>query len=172
MAACSAPVDGQAFAFEITFAAGSQVPASAQACCVTVLRSHTSSLQAANGVVLAAADETTRQHCMRAIKAASADACSLQGVASAAEVAEWKHFCSYGSAHPSTLQDIASSVALTRDLVDMKSPSASKAVLDALGIAMFGPSCCTFLQFATDIHDVMCLLCFLHSRLLCLQRQD
>jgi hypothetical protein len=79
---------------------------------------------------------------MRAIKAASADACSLQGVASAAEVAEWKQFCSYESAHPSTLQDIASSVALTRDLVDMKSPSASKAVLHALGISMYAAHFC------------------------------
>ena len=35
VAACSAPVDGHAFAFEIKFPAGSQVPASAQARRVT-----------------------------------------------------------------------------------------------------------------------------------------
>jgi hypothetical protein len=104
-------VDGQAFAFEIKFPAGSQVPASAQARHVIASHGYISSLQAAKDVVLAAADDVTRQRCMRAIQAASAGACS-------------------------PLQDIASAVALTRDLLDMQSLPAIKAVLDALGIAM------------------------------------
>jgi intracellular multiplication protein IcmE len=91
-------VDGQAFAFEMKFSANNQVLAS---------------VQAARDVVLAAADEITRQYCMRAIKAASA-----------------------GTISASPLKDIASAAALTRDLLDMKSLPAIKAVLAALGVAM------------------------------------
>ena len=101
-------MDGQAFAFEITFGAGSQVPASAQARCVTASRSHTSCLQAARDVVLAAADEVTRHRCMRIIRAASAGTSSM-------------------------LQDIASAAALTPCLLGMQDLSAVNAVLAALG---------------------------------------
>jgi hypothetical protein len=72
-------------------------------------RSHTSCLQGAKEVVLAAADDVTRQRCMRIIQAASAGA--------------------------SPLQDIASAVALTRDLINMQNLSAVNAVLAALGRA-------------------------------------
>ena len=78
-------------------------------------RSHTSCLQAARDVVLAAADDVTRQRCMRIIQAASAGASS-------------------------PLQDIASAVSLTRDLLDMKSLPAIKAVLAVLDVAMSSPS--------------------------------
>jgi hypothetical protein len=61
---------------------------------------------------LAATDDVTRQRCVRIIEAASA----------------------------SSLPDIASSAALTRDLLDMKSLSAVKAVLAALGVAIDHPS--------------------------------
>lgn len=104
-------MDGQAFAFEIKFPAGSKVPASAQARRVIASRSPTSYLQAARDVVLAAADEVTRQRCMCIIRAASA-----------------------GTSSP--LQDIASAAALTRNLLNMKSLPAVLAVLAALGVAM------------------------------------
>ena len=72
--------------------------------------SHTP-LQAPKGVVLAAADDATRQRCVRVIQAASAGGgCS-------------------------SLQDIASAVALTRDLIGMQSLPAVNAVLAALGKA-------------------------------------
>ncbi len=70
-------------------------------------------LQAAKDVCLAAADDVTRQRCVRIIEAASVS---------------------------SSLLDIASSAALTRGLLDMKSLSAVKAVLAALGVAMDHPS--------------------------------
>ena len=73
-------------------------------------RSHTSCLQGAKEVVLAAADDVTRQRCMRIIQAASAGASS-------------------------PLQDMASAVALTRDLAGMQNLSAVNAVLAALGRA-------------------------------------
>ena len=69
-------------------------------------------MQAAKDVCLAAADDVTRQRCVRIIEAASAGGAS------------------------SSLLDIASSAALTRGLLDMKSLSAVKAVLAALGVAM------------------------------------
>ena len=63
--------------------------------------------QAPKGVFLAAADDVTRQRCVRAIQAASAGGgCS-------------------------SLQDIASAVALTRDLIKMQSLPAVNAVLAA-----------------------------------------
>ncbi len=65
---------------------------------------------------LAAADDVTRQRCLRIIEAASAGGAS------------------------SSLPDIASSAALTRGLLDMKSLVAVKAVLAALGVAMDHPS--------------------------------
>ena len=71
-------------------------------------------LQGAKDVYLAAADDVTRQRCMRAIRAASAGA--------------------------SSLQDIASAAALTPGLRDMKSVAAVKAVIAALGIAFDHPS--------------------------------
>ena len=68
-------------------------------------------MQAPKDVCLAAADDVTRQRCVRAIQAASAGGgCS-------------------------SLQDIASSVAVTRDLIGMQSLSAVNAVLAALGKA-------------------------------------
>ncbi len=60
--------------------------------------------------MLAAADDVTRQRCMRIIQAASAGASS-------------------------PLQDMASAVALTRDLAGMQNLSAVNAVLSALGRA-------------------------------------
>ena len=67
--------------------------------------------QAPKGVFLAAADDVTRQRCVRAIQAASAGGgCS-------------------------SLQDIASAVALTRDWIKMQSLPAVNAVLAALGKA-------------------------------------
>jgi hypothetical protein len=75
------------------------------------LRGHTSCLQAARDVVLAAEDEVTRQRCMRIIQAASTG-CSC-----------------------SPLQSIASAVALTRDLLRIQSLSAVNNVLAALGKA-------------------------------------
>ena len=66
-------------------------------------------MQAPKDVCLAAADDVTRQRCVRAIQAASAGGgCS-------------------------SLQDIASSVAVTRDLIGMQSLPAVNAVLAALG---------------------------------------
>jgi hypothetical protein len=88
-------VDGLAFAFEIKFPAGH--------------RAH-------KDVCLAAADDVTRQRCVRIIEAASA-----------------------GGASPS-LPDIAKSAALTRGLLDMNSFVAVKAVFSALGVAMDHPS--------------------------------
>jgi hypothetical protein len=70
--------------------------------------SHTSPLQVAKDVVLAAADDVQRQRCMRIIQAASAGASS-------------------------PLRDIASAAALTRDLFGMQNLSAVNAVLAALG---------------------------------------
>ncbi len=67
-------------------------------------------LQAARDVVLAAADEVTRQRCMRIIRAASAGTSSM-------------------------LQDIASAAALTPYLLGMQDLSAVNAVLAALGKA-------------------------------------
>ena len=68
-------------------------------------------MQATKDVCLAAADDVTRQRCVRAIQAASAGGgCS-------------------------SLQDIASSVALSRDLIGMQSLPAVNAVLAALGKA-------------------------------------
>jgi hypothetical protein len=65
VAACSAPVDGQAFAFELKFPAGSQLH---------------------KDVYLAADDDATRQRCVRVIQAASAGGASssLHHIASAA----------------------------------------------------------------------------------------
>ena len=68
-------------------------------------------MQAPKDVCLAAADDVTRQRCVRAIQAASAGSFS------------------------SSLQDIASAVALTRDLIGMQSLPAVNAVLAALGKA-------------------------------------
>ncbi len=65
---------------------------------------------------LAAADDVTRQRCLRIIEAAS------KGPA------------------PSSLPDIASSAALTRGLMDMKSVLAVKAVHAALGVDLDHPS--------------------------------
>ena len=66
-------------------------------------------MQAPRDVCLAAADDVTRQRCVRAIQAASAGGgCS-------------------------SLQDIASSVAVSRDLIGMQSLPAVNAVLAALG---------------------------------------
>ena len=62
-------------------------------------------------MLLAAADDVTRQRCVCAIQAASAGSFS------------------------SSLQDIASAVALTRDLIGMQSLLAVNAVLAALGKA-------------------------------------
>ena len=68
-------------------------------------------MQAPKDVCLAAADDVTRQRCVCAIQAASAGGgCS-------------------------SLQDIASSVAVTRDLIGMQSLPAVNAVLAALGKA-------------------------------------
>ncbi len=64
---------------------------------------------------LAAADDATRQRCVRVIQAASAGASS-------------------------SLQDIASAAALTPGLGDMKSIAAMKAVIAALGVAFDHPS--------------------------------
>ena len=64
-------------------------------------------LQGAKDVCLAAADDVTRQRCMRIIQAASAGA--------------------------SPLQDIASAAALSPGLGDMKSVAAVKAVFAVLG---------------------------------------
>ena len=77
-------VDGQAFAFEIKFPADR--PAHKDVC-------------------LAAADDVTRQRCVRIIEAASAGGAS------------------------SSLPDIAASAALTCGLLDMKSLAAVKAVV-------------------------------------------
>jgi len=71
-------------------------------------------LQGAKDVCLAAADDVTRQRCLRIIEAASAS---------------W-----------TSLPDIASSAALTRGLLDMKSLAAVKAVLVALRVAVDHPS--------------------------------
>ncbi len=60
---------------------------------------------------LAAADDATRQRCVRALQAASADSFSF------------------------SLQGIACAVALTRDLIGMQSLPAVNAVLAALGKA-------------------------------------
>ena len=65
---------------------------------------------------LAAADDVTRQRCVRIIEAASAGGAS------------------------SSLPDIASSAALTRGLLDLKSLAAVKAVLAALDVAIDHPS--------------------------------
>jgi hypothetical protein len=73
-------------------------------------------LQAAKDVCLAAADDVMRQRCVRIIEAASASGAS------------------------SSLRDIASSAALTRSLLVMKSLSAIKAVLAALSVASDHPS--------------------------------
>jgi hypothetical protein len=67
-------------------------------------------------VCLAAADDVTRRRCVRIIEAASAGGAS------------------------SSLPDIASSAALTRGLLDMKSFAAFNSVLAALGVAMDHPS--------------------------------
>ena len=88
-------VDGQAFALEIKFPADR--PAHKDVC-------------------LAAADDVTRQRCVRIIEAASAGGAS------------------------SSLPDIASSAALTRGLLDMKSLAVVKAVLAALDVAIDHPS--------------------------------
>jgi hypothetical protein len=71
-------------------------------------------LQGAKDVCLAAADDVTRQRCLRIIEAASSSWVSPP--------------------------DIAASVALTRGLLDMKSLAAVKAVLAALGIPLDHPS--------------------------------
>ncbi len=116
VAACSAPVDGQAFAFEIKFnPAGDQVLSSAPSRRITTLRSHTLSLQTRKSLILATDDEDTRRHCMLVIEAASAHA-SLP------------------------LQGIALSLALTPGLLGMNNLSVIKAVLAALGVAMTDPS--------------------------------
>ena len=83
-------------------------------CYIASSRSHAFYAQAAKDVMLAAEDEVTRQRCMRIIEASGMDV--------------------------SPLQDIASAVALTRDLLGMNCLSAIKAVLTALGIPMSDPS--------------------------------
>lgn len=83
-------------------------------CYIAGSRSHAFNAQASKDVVLAAEDEVTRQRCMRIIEAAGTDA--------------------------SPLQNIASAMALTRDLLDMNCLSAIKAVLTALGVPMSDPS--------------------------------
>jgi intracellular multiplication protein IcmE len=68
-------------------------------------------MQATKDVCLAAANDAARQRCVRALQAASAGSLS------------------------SSLQDLPSAVALTRDLIGMQSLSAINAVLAALGKA-------------------------------------
>jgi hypothetical protein len=104
VAPCSAAVDGQAFAFEIKF------PADRRPKRVSVKESYTPH----KDVCLAAADDMTRQRCVRIIEAASAGGATF-------------------------LSDIASSVALTHCLLDL-SLAAVKAVLAALDVAMDHPS--------------------------------
>jgi hypothetical protein len=114
VAACSTVVDGQAFAFEIKFPLALPLPGF-----LHFLRegtSHPADDRAHKNVFLAAADDVTRQRCVRMIEAASE------------------------SRYSSSLRDIASSVALTRGLLDTKSVSAVKAVLEALGVALDHPS--------------------------------
>ncbi len=108
------------------FAAGSKVSAIAQARHVTASRSHTSPLQAARVVMLAAADEVTRQRCMRIIEAASAGTSLLL----------------------QDLKDIASMVALTRDLFGIHDLSAVNAALAALGRAAVKALDASSLKFA------------------------
>ena len=72
-------------------------------------------LQAPKDVCLAAADDATRQRCVRVIQAASAGGAS------------------------SSLHHIASAAALTGELLKMKRLPAIKAVLDALGVSMSDP---------------------------------
>jgi hypothetical protein len=72
-------------------------------------------LQAPRDVCLAAADDATRQRCVRVLQAASAGGAS------------------------SSLHHIASAAALTEELLKMKSLPAIKAVLDALGVGMSDP---------------------------------
>ena len=68
-------------------------------------------MQSQKDVCLAAADDTTRQRCVRALQAASAGSFS------------------------SSIKDIASAVAVTRDLIGMQSLPAVNAVLASLGKA-------------------------------------
>ena len=68
-------------------------------------------------VILAAADEGMRQRCISALEAAMA-----------------------GTGAACSLQDIASTVALTRDLLSLRSVAARKAAAAALGIAMSDPA--------------------------------
>ena len=105
---CSIPVQGQAFVFEIKFLHAHKVfnfvtrtrhPLS----CHTLLWQ-------ARTVFLAAADDRTRERCVRMIQAASADIIS------------------------SSIPDLASTVILSRDLLAMKSIAAIKAGLAALGV--------------------------------------
>jgi hypothetical protein len=107
---CSTPINGQAFAFEIKFSSVDQVQ---QHLCVHAysLTRTSLALQAPRDVFLAAANDDQRQRCMRVIQAASADSVSF------------------------TLQGIATTVALTRDLIGMQSLPAVNAVLAALGKA-------------------------------------
>ena len=72
-------------------------------------------VQAPRDVYLAAADDATRQRCVRVIQAASAGGAS------------------------SSLHHIASAAALTGELLKMKSLPAIQAVLDALGVSMSDP---------------------------------
>jgi len=91
-----------------------QVPSRGQGASVCahscVLMSH-AILQAPNDVCLASADDATRQRCVRIMQAAASASVS------------------------SSLQDIASAVALTRDLIGIKSLPAVNAVLAGLGKA-------------------------------------
>jgi hypothetical protein len=79
--------------------------------------------------MLAAADEVTRQRCMRIIEAASTGTCS-------------------------PLQGIAAAVALTRDLLGMKNLSAVTAVLAALGVTMGDAS----FKAVYAVYDVLSLI--------------
>jgi hypothetical protein len=103
---CSAPVNKQAFAFEIRFPPEREVHELAHArLCV-----HMSLiLQEPNPVLLAAADDVTRQRCMGALQAATTYSAS------------------------SSLLDIASAAAITQNLTDMQSFRALNAVMAALG---------------------------------------
>jgi hypothetical protein len=72
-------------------------------------------LQAPRDLCLAAADDVTRQRCVRVIQAASAGGAS------------------------SSLHHIASAAALTGELLKMKRLPAFKAVINALGVSMSDP---------------------------------
>jgi hypothetical protein len=113
---CIAPVDGQDFAFEIKFASNDKVPIPCEAAdpghMFGNLRSHFSLLQSSRDVFLAADDDITRQRCLQIMQIACAGDTS------------------------STLQSIASTAALTRNLFCLKSVAAITAVFAALRVDM------------------------------------